>query len=48
MLIYLQIDRDSDGLGNNCDLNRDDDNDGVDDMIDNCRGVINLDQIDND
>ena len=44
----MQSDRDGDGLGDNCDTNRDDDNDGVDDMIDNCRGVPNPDQIDND
>ena len=44
----LQSDRDDDGLGDSCDTDRDEDGDGVDDIIDNCRGLSNPDQIDND
>ena len=29
-------------------MDRDEDDDGVDDMIDNCRGLANADQTDND
>ena len=40
------VDTDDDGLSNRCDI--DDDNDGVDDVLDNCPLVINHDQYDLD
>ena len=45
-----QLDTDTDGLGNVCDLtpNGDDDSDTIDNLADNCPAVVNTGQIDTD
>lgn len=37
-----------DGVGNKCDKGKDQDNDGIKDAIDNCRRIVNPDQLNHD